>query len=170
MGSQSKRETKIPSLNHYLVDTFSHSLCKEKDFEVEIPRLYQRNKLSLKQIADKLGVSRDVVRKVLKEQKIKIIPTRRTLDLTGQTPFGWKKELRVLVPHLAEQRIISRMVEARHNRLSLHAIARAFNEEQVRTKNGGRWHAKSISQILECNARLMESHLAQRKYKETELN
>ena len=53
------------------------------------------------------------------------------------------------------------MVESRRQRLSLHAIARTFNGENVQTKNGGRWHAKSISQILECNARLMEVYLTQ---------
>lgn len=76
----------------------------------------------------------------------------------GQTPYGWKRELGRLVPHVAEQKLVARMVEARHAGLSLHAIARAFNEEKVPSKNGGRWHAKSISQILECNARLMVEH------------
>lgn len=156
MGSHFKRQTKSIVPGTYLVDTFSHSLCKELDLNVEIPRLYTQNQLSLKQIEGHFGVSRDFIRKTLKAAGVKVQSTRRALDLTGQTPFGWKREKGRLVPHLAEQKMIARMVEARRDGLSLHAIARAFNQENVRTKNGGRWHAKSISQILKCNARLLD--------------
>jgi len=110
----------------------------------------------LKQIAQRLGISRDLIRKVLMRAGVKIKSERRALDFTGQTAFGWKREKGRLVPHVAEQKLIGRMVEARRAGLSLHAIARAFTAEKVRTKNGGRWHAKSVSQILACNARLLE--------------
>jgi hypothetical protein len=62
------------------------------------------------------------------------------------------------MPHVAEQKVIARMAEARRTGLSLHAIARALTAEGLPTKNGGRWHAKSVSQILECNARLLAEH------------
>ncbi|MGK5081662.1 recombinase family protein [Bdellovibrionota bacterium FG-1] len=161
MGSQSTEQTKNRSPGTYLVDTFNHSLCRELDFEVQIPALYVQERLSLKQISARLGVSRDLVRETLKRAKVKVQSTRRALDMTGQTPFGWKREKGRLVPHVAEQKLIARMVEGRRSKLSLHAIARAFSAENVQTKNGGRWHAKSISQILECNARLMGVYLTQ---------
>ncbi len=126
-------------------------------FDSEIQRLYTE-KLSLKQIAERLGISRDRVRTGLARAKIRVKASRRSLDLTGQTPFGWKKERGKLAFHGAEQKIISRMVEARRAGLSLHAIARTLSEEGVKTKAGGRWHAKSVSQILECNARLLKEH------------
>lgn len=156
MGSHSGCQTKKPVPGSYLVDIFNHSLCKELDFNVEIPRLYVSEHLSLKQIADRFRISRDAVRKVLRDNRVKIQSSRRALDLTGQTPFGWRREKGRLVPHVSEQKLIARMTEARRTGLSLHAIARAFNDEKVATKNGGRWHAKSISQILECNARLLD--------------
>ena len=161
MGSESGEQTKNRTPGTYLVDTFSHSLCRELDFEVQIPALYVQEHLSLKQISVRLGVSRDLVRETLKRAKVKVQPTRRALDMTGQTPFGWKREKGRLVPHVAEQKMIARMVESRCSKLSLHAIARAFNDENIQSKNDGRWHAKSISQILECNAKLMKAHLTQ---------
>jgi len=161
MGSQSAEQTKNRIPGTYLVDTFAHSLCRELDFDVQIPALYMQERLSLKQISERLGVSRDLVRQTLKRAQVKVQSTRRALDMTGQTPFGWKREKGRLVPHVTEQKLIARMVEGRRSGLSLHAIARAFNAENVQTKNGGRWHAKSISQILECSARLMEVYLTQ---------
>ncbi len=163
MGSQSGDQTKNRPPGTYLVDTFSQSLCRDLDFDVQIPALYVQERLSLKQISERLGVSRDLVRQVLKRANIKVQATRRALDMTGQTPFGWKREKGRLVPHVFEQKIVVRIVEGRRSGLSLHAIARAFNGEKVETKNGGRWHAKSISQILECSTRLMEVYLTQCK-------
>lgn len=112
----------------------------------------------MKQIAEKFGISRVLVRTILREADVPLVSPRGRLDLTGQTPFGWKRELRKLVPHVAEQRIITRLAESRRDGLSLHAIARALNLESVPTKNGGKWHARSVSQILECNSRLMAEY------------
>ena len=50
------------------------------------------------------------------------------------------------------------MAASHRDGLSLHGIARALTAESVRTKNGGLWHAKSVSQILKCNARLLMEH------------
>lgn len=158
MGSQSGQEANRTATRVHLRDRFGHSLCAELRNEVEVPRLYVEEKLSLKQIAVRQGISRVLVRRLLREAGIEPEPKRRTLDLTGQTPFGWKRDRDRLVPHVAEQRIITRMEEARRNGLSLHGIARAFIAEGVGTKNGGRWHAKSVSQILKCNARLLSEH------------
>jgi len=161
MGSQSGRRANRPDPSLYLHDVFGHSLFRALNFDIEIPRLYTQEKLSLKQIAVRLEVSRVLIRTVLRRAGIEPERRRRVLDLTGQTPFGWKRKKGRLVPSVAEQKIIGRMREARRDGMSLHAIARALTSEGVPTKNGGRWHAKSISQILECNARLAAEHKRQ---------
>ena len=97
------------------MDTLEHSLCRELDFEVQIPVLYVQERLSLKQISERLGVSRDLARRTLKRSRIPVQTTRRMLDLTGQTPFGWKREKGRLVPHVREQKRIARMVESRRS-------------------------------------------------------
>lgn len=89
----------------------------------------------------------------------------------GSKPGYFVFEQKVLKRELdvSEQKIIGRMREARRDGVSLHAIARALTSEGVPTKNGGRWYAKSISQILECNARLAAEHKRQIG-RRTELN
>lgn len=155
MGSQSRQQANRTRKIIYLIDIFGHSLCGELNLEFRIFHFYVKKGLSLNQIAQKLEISRDLVRKILRRAGVPILSKRRQLDLTGQTPYGWKKEMGRLVPHVAEQKVINRFATARAEGISLHSIARILNEEAVPTKNGGRWHARSVSQILESNERFM---------------
>jgi len=68
-------------------------------------------------------------------------------------PFGWNVAGGVLSPAPTEMKWVQVAQKMRREGASLHEIARTFNAQQVPTKNGGRWHAKTTSQILDFNDR-----------------
>ncbi|MBI3558475.1 MAG: recombinase family protein [Deltaproteobacteria bacterium] len=158
MGSQSGDQTnwgKNGRKSHlFLIDTFEHDLLKHLAVEDQVHDLYAEDQFSLKQIALRMDVSRDYVRKALFRKGIPVIRGRRETDLTGQIPYGWKRREGKLVPYRIEQLVIERMKRARVQGMSLHEIARRLNSSGTPTKAGGRWHAKSISQILSRNSDL----------------
>jgi hypothetical protein len=150
----------------FLVDCFKHDLLKYLVLEDQIHDLYVRDKLSLKQIALRMGVSRDYVRKTLFRKGIPVIHGRRETDLTGQIPYGWRRREGKLVPFRREQKVIEQMQAARERGVSLHKIAKRLNERGVPTKAGGMWHARSVSQILDRKASLFADLSAKKKRKE----
>jgi hypothetical protein len=74
---------------------------------------------------------------------------------SSQQPYGWKSVNGVLEKELAEWRCIELMFQFRQQGLSLHKIAAELTHRKVPTKNGGRWFAKSISQILKFNEKFL---------------
>lgn len=171
MGSQSGQQTntarKARKPHLFLIDTFEHGLLKYLAVEDQIHDLYVRDKISLKQIALRMEVSRDYVRKTLFRKGIPVIHGRRETDLTGQIPYGWKKREGKLVPFRQEQKVIELMQRARDRGVSLHKIAKRLNERGTPTKAGGKWHAKSVSQILERNANFFDD-LSPKKQRKNE--
>ncbi len=151
LGSQSGQQTQIPSATTQFIDIFSHSLNQALTFETEIPRLFTQEKLSLSQIAEKLGTSRDRVRNTLARLKISRPKAPADSALTAQVPFGWKKANGKLVAHVAEQRVLEKITKARAEGESLHSIARSLTIAGIKAKNGGKWHARTVSRILERN-------------------
>ena len=62
---------------------------------------------------------------------------------------GKKKIKGVLVDHLAERKVIKRMLEPRMDGLSYQKIANYLNLTKVPTKkNEGEWHAMVVSRII----------------------
>lgn len=148
MGSEPGQRANRPNPLLFIKDTFKHDLLKHLVAEDQVLNLYVQDKLSLKQIALRMGVSRDFVRKALFKKGIQVIHGRRETDLTGQIPYGWRKLKGKLTPYRKEQEVIERIKRARERGLSLREISRRLNESGIATKEGGRWHAKSLSQIL----------------------
>jgi hypothetical protein len=72
--------------------------------------------------------------------------------MSSQVPFGWDVEQGILRENPAEMKWVSKARELRRVGESYRAIARYFEKHQVPTKNGGRWHGKTIIQILEFNS------------------
>ncbi len=112
---------------------------------------YLQEGLSPKQIALQLGVSRPAVVGRLKRIGVLSGAPSRPGYLLAQVPFGWKRENGKLVSHLAEQRVLERISKARAEGESLHSIARSLTIAGIKAKNGGKWHARTVSRILERN-------------------
>jgi len=69
--------------------------------------------------------------------------------ISRHIPFGFNlgPDGRQLVRNAREQRVIQRIIDQRSEGDSYRAIAERLNRRRVKTKNGGRWHAKVIMDI-----------------------
>ena len=68
----------------------------------------------------------------------------------GPAPYGYERDGQgglVVVP--SEAAPVRRMFTLRANGLTFQAIADRLNDENVRGRRGGRWHAKSVSYVLD---------------------
>jgi len=131
-------------------DTLGKRAIPRSDLPEQIQRLIEEKGLSISRLAKELGVSVTTVRRICRTHHLSVyqksLHGRRSRSL--QAPFGWDVVLGELIPNPEEQNWISQMKERFRAGESLHSIARFLTGERVRTKNGGRWHAKTISQIL----------------------
>ncbi len=109
---------------------------------------YLNQGLSTAQIARELGVSRSSVSDRIGRLGISK-PRRRPSYLLSQIPFGWRASNGRLVPHAAERKVLAQMANWRNEGLSLREIASRLTTSNVRTKNGGRWQARTVSRILD---------------------
>ncbi len=66
----------------------------------------------------------------------------------GVIPFGFHRQGKRLIEDPAEQKIIRRIFRERAKGQTLGAIAEALNRDRVRTKQGGKWWASTISAVL----------------------
>ncbi len=70
---------------------------------------------------------------------------------TGSPPYGWKASGRELVPHEAEQLVLTRIHGLHDQKHSLRAIAAVLNDEKIPTKRGtdGKgWQANTVRVAL----------------------
>ncbi len=115
-----------------------------------------------------LGVSLTTVLRVCRTIKIgrysDQIPSEMRSN-SSQQPYGWKSVNGVLEKELAEWRCVELMFQLREQGLSLHKIAIELTHRKVPTKNGGRWFAKSISQILKFNEKFILNQPNDRRIK-----
>lgn len=68
----------------------------------------------------------------------------------GQLPYGWRLggDGKTLVRDEGEMQVLSRMRILRSAGMSYHLISELLNNDQVRAKNGGRWHASTVHAVL----------------------
>jgi hypothetical protein len=84
---------------------------------------------------------------------------------SSQQPYGWKSVNGVLEKDPAEWRCVEMMFKFREEGLSLHKIAAELTLHKVPRKNGGKWFAKSISQILKFNEKFFNNQQNDRRIK-----
>lgn len=65
----------------------------------------------------------------------------------GNLAFGFEKVNDLLVPKQAEKEIISMIINQVDSGYGFHTIAKMFNEQELPTKSGGKWHATTIRRI-----------------------
>lgn len=66
----------------------------------------------------------------------------------GNIPLGFTLVGKDLVPNVEEMKTVQRIYRMKSEGQSLNAIAKTLNNENVRTKQGGRWHHTTINTIL----------------------
>lgn len=105
-----------------------------------------------------LGVSSTTVLRICRTLKIgryrDQIPGEIRAN-SSQVPFGWNSVNGFLEKNPDEWRCVEMMFKFRKEGKSLHWIASKLTLMGVKTKNGRKWYAKTVSQILNSN----ESHL-----------
>jgi DNA invertase Pin-like site-specific DNA recombinase len=67
----------------------------------------------------------------------------------NHTPFGFERVGDRLVAAVDEMTMVHLMRERREDGWSLAMIADAFNNDNVRGKNGGKWYGRTVKNILE---------------------
>jgi site-specific DNA recombinase len=77
---------------------------------------------------------------------------RATGRAFNHTPYGLQRLGDALVPLPSEQAIVSRIRLMHANGCSLRRIAAALNEDAIPTKQGRRWAAQTVKDVL-CNSR-----------------
>lgn len=126
------------------------------ELEAQIRARVGVGKQPVESAATELGVSVTTVRRMCRTLQIGPYEGKipdQVRSRSSQVPFGWNIESGVLIQISTEWPWVLKAHEMRKSGLSLHKIAAHFTAQQVLTKNGGRWFAKTISQILEFNAR-----------------
>lgn len=133
----------------------------------EICRLVSDKKMEIEAISTQLGVSLSTVRRVCRTRKIGnySVASDRIVSHSSQAPFGWAVTQGQLHKNEKEWEWVVEMHRLRSLGTSLHKIADTLTSQDVATKNGGRWFAKTVSQILTFNRpHLTSSANSRRKY------
>ncbi len=115
-----------------------------------------------------LGVSLTTVLRVCRTLKIGRYSDQIPSELrsnSSQQPYGWKSANGLLEKEPNEWRCVELMFQFRSQGLSLHKIAAELTHRKIPTKNGGRWFAKSISQILKFNEKFLNNQTNDRRIK-----
>lgn len=115
-----------------------------------------------------LGVSPTTVRRICRTLGIGRYNDQIPSELrsnSSQQPYGWKSINGVLEKEPREWRCVELMFKLRSQGLSLHKIAAELTHRKVPTKNGGKWFAKSISQILKFNEKFLNNQPNDRRIK-----
>lgn len=118
--------------------------------------MYVEKRLSTKEIASELKAARSTILKYL---KIHCVPLRRSgVNIRKRPGFGLAYGKRIVnrqeIINKREQDAIAKMRDLRSQGFSYWKIADIFNTLRVPTKTGrGQWHARSIQQILDSNAK-----------------
>jgi DNA invertase Pin-like site-specific DNA recombinase len=68
--------------------------------------------------------------------------------VAGSPRFGLKAQDKALVVHEDEAEVIARIKALRDEGLSLRAIVRRLEAEDVRTKRGARWHPTTVARLF----------------------
>jgi len=131
-------------------------LGRPEDFKSKeiLSQKYIVERLSANEIAKQLGTARSTVLKYL---KIHGIPVRATgQNIHKRAGYGLAYGRRIVnrqeIVSKREQAYIAKMKDLRVQGFSYWKIADILNTLKVPTKTGrGRWHARSVQQILDAN-------------------
>ena len=131
-------------------------LRRSEDFKSKeiLHQKYVVERFSANEVAKQLGTARSTILKYL---KIHSIPIRGTgQNIRKRAGYGLAYGRRIVnrqeIANKREQNYIAKMKALRRQGFSYWKIADIFNTLRIPTKTGrGKWHARSIQQILDAN-------------------
>ena len=135
--------------------------------KAELERLLSGEKLTFEAAAVRLKMSATTVRRWCRTLGIgryardELKSGRQSTS--SQIPFGWSAEHGLLKEKPEEAKWVLSAQKMRAAGESFGSIAKHFQTMGVATKNGGRWHAKTIWQILEFNLPLLNALTKKKK-------
>lgn len=133
----------------YLVNIIEYIVIP-KHLDQEL--LYQKyvvERLSSEEISKQLSTARTTILKHLKFHGIPVRKPGTNINRKRGLAYGARRLKRKEAQHKRELENIKKMQKLRHKGFSYWKIADVFNSIQIPTKSGrGKWHAKTISQIL----------------------
>lgn len=138
------------------------------ELAIKIKEAFEVEKLSFVEVVLGFGVSPTTVRRICRTLKIGRYSDQIPSELrsnSSQQPYGWKSVNGILEKDPTEWRCVELMFQFRNQGLSLHKIAAELTHRKIPTKNGGRWFAKSISQILKFNEKFLNNQPNDRRIK-----
>ena len=130
----------------------------------ELLERFQRRGVALVSVAESLDTNSAAGRLVLNimtavsqwereaigdRTRIALLHKKAHRRVYNHAPYGFVREGDALVPLAEEQAIVCRIQALRANGWPLRRIAEALNGDGVRTKQGGRWFAQTVSDILQ---------------------
>jgi len=141
------------------------STLPREDVIKEISHLAIHEKLEIEAISKRLGVSLSTVRRACRTHKIGNYSAsqKEIVSRSSQTPFGWDVVQGRLQQNKKEWEWVLEIHRLRNLGTSLHLIADSLTSQNVATKNGGRWFAKTISQILNFNSQHLSNSTNNRR-------
>ena len=128
------------------IDFIFEALWKDKSF---LHQKYVLEGRSIAQIAGEILSSREAVRMGLIEHGIKRKPQGQPGLRPAQVPYGYRLSDGLMIPHLAEQRVVSSVKKMADDGLSFRKICEFLTSVGVPTKNRGHgWHPEMIRRML----------------------
>ncbi len=147
------RKTRVKDKNSYLVDIFNFYSIPTKLDPDYFSKLYDKYQFSLKQISEKMGVSKSTVLEKIRQAQT---PTRNLkYSLTNpknyrapNPPFGFRVVDGRLVENKREIQLCRKIIEMSDDGLSFNAIAKYFESKELKNrKNTNYWCHKSLKKF-----------------------
>ena len=89
---------------------------------------------------------------------------KSSLRLVGAVPFGFDLNDGQLSPNLDEMRTVKKVVAMKSKGLSYQKIADYLNARKIPSKNGRKWHPKTVLGVLRHIRSLPGDHWVIKKY------
>ena len=86
------------------------------------------------------------------------------LKLVGAIPYGFDSKDGDLTPNSGEMAILGKVVNLRAKRKSYQKIAEYLNRKRIPSKNGGKWHSKTVMGVVKHISALPGDHWVMKKY------
>ena len=156
------------NLNQYYLNLKGNLPLSKQELAAKIKEAFEVEKHSFVEVVIGFGVSPTTVRRICRTFGIGRYSDQIPSELrsnSSQQPYGWKSANGVLEKEPTEWQCVELMFQLRSQGLSLHKIAAELTHRNIPTKNGGRWFAKSVSQILKFNEKFLKTQPNDRRIK-----
>ena len=151
-SGKSYTQKEAEDLKNYLYDFIDFFHLPQKHANNQIASLYVKKKLSTRQIAQTVGVSKTTVLKQLKESNVSTNLKINSKKYAPSTPpYGFKRTHdSQLAINKSELKICRIIVQLRKKGLSFNGIAQELNKGKLKTRKGTlSWQRYSIKNIFE---------------------